>query len=180
MIRVGNLNRCALRSAKVAFRNIPVHSITYNRTPVVSNACAWPIKKQANHFRYYSVLSQSPEAKIYDYKRIKEITSNPSAHPDKLIIDVREPVEFEDGHIPNAINIPFKSSPGALDLSDEDFKENFGFDKPSSDKELIFYCLAGVRSAAAEELANTFGYQKRGNYVGSYEDWASNENKKSK
>lgn len=180
MIRVGNLNRCALRGVRVAFRNIPVPSITYSRTPIVSNTCAWPIKKQASQLRYYSVLSQSPEAKVYDYKSIKEIASNPSAHPDKLIIDVREPVEFEDGHIPNAINIPFKSSPGALDLSDEDFKENFGFDKPSRDKELIFYCLAGVRSTAAEELANTFGYKKRGNYVGSFEDWASHENKNSK
>ncbi|CUM55800.1 unnamed protein product [Debaryomyces tyrocola] len=129
--------------------------------------------------RLYSVLSTSPEAKLYNYENVKEIVKNPSAHPNSLIVDVREPVEYEDGHIPNAINIPFKSSPGALDLSPEEFNDNFGFDKPSKDKELIFYCLAGVRSTAAEELADTFGYKKRGNYVGSYEDWAAKENAKS-
>lgn len=132
-----------------------------------------------NQSRLYSVLSSSPEAKLYKYESIKDIVSNPSAHPNSVIVDVREPVEYKDGHIPNAINIPFKSSPGALDLTPEEFSDNFGFDKPSKDKELIFYCLAGVRSSAAEELANTFGYKKRGNYMGSYEDWAAKENAKS-
>ncbi|RCK63442.1 Thiosulfate sulfurtransferase RDL2, mitochondrial [Candida viswanathii] len=127
--------------------------------------------------RFYSVLSDSPEAKIYKYNDIKEVLSHPENHQDSVLVDVREPNEFGDGHIPGAINIPFKSSPGALDLSEDDFQENFGFPKPSTDKELIFYCLGGVRSTAAEELANTFGYKKRGNYVGSWEDWIANENK---
>ncbi|KAI5954444.1 RDL2 [Candida jiufengensis] len=127
--------------------------------------------------RSYSVLTESPEAKIYKYEDVKKITQNPEAYPDSILIDVREPVEFSDGHIPGAINIPFKSSPGALDLNDDDFQENFGFSKPEEDKELVFYCLGGVRSTAAEELASTFGYKKRGNYLGSYEDWQSHENK---
>ncbi|EER32713.1 conserved hypothetical protein [Candida tropicalis MYA-3404] len=127
--------------------------------------------------RFYSVLTEAPEAKLYKYKDIKEVITHPENHPDSIIVDVREPNEFGDGHIPGAINIPFKSSPGALDLPEEDFQENFGFPKPSTDKELIFYCLGGVRSTAAEELANTFGYKKRGNYVGSWEDWIANENK---
>lgn len=118
------------------------------------------------------------EAKLYNYDNIKAVALNPAQFPETVIVDVREPVEFQDGHIPSAINIPFKSSPGALDLSPEDFQENFGFDKPAKDKELIFYCLGGVRSSAAEDLANTFGYPKRGNYIGSWEDWVSNENKK--
>lgn len=63
----------------------------------------------------YSVLSSSPEAKLYKYEDIKKLAVAPQ--PDTLLIDVREPVEFNDGHIPGAINIPFKSSPGALDLS---------------------------------------------------------------
>ncbi|CAK7902583.1 thiosulfate sulfurtransferase Rdl2p, mitochondrial [[Candida] anglica] len=126
--------------------------------------------------RSYSVLSEEPEAVTYKYDGIKNLASNPEAHPNTVLVDVREPVEFNDGHIPNAINIPFTSSPGALSLDPEDFSEQFGFEKPSTDKELVFYCLAGVRSSAAEDLARTFGYKNRGNYLGSYEDWVTHEN----
>ncbi|EGV62353.1 Rhodanese-domain-containing protein [Yamadazyma tenuis ATCC 10573] len=126
--------------------------------------------------RFYSVISEECKAKLYNYPQIKKLTQAPN--PDSIIVDVREPVEYEEGHIPGAINIPFKSSPGALGLNAEEFEENFGFKKPDADKELIFYCLAGIRSTAAEDLAKTFGYKKRGNYVGSYEDWVANEIKK--
>lgn len=121
------------------------------------------------------MLSQS-EAKIYKYEDIKELVQNPSKHPNAVIVDVREPIEFQEGHIPGAINLPFKSSPGALDLSEEDFEDVFGIPKPDKTKELVFYCLGGVRSSAAEDLASSFGFLKRGNYIGSWEDWVSREN----
>lgn len=126
-------------------------------------------------FRQYSVLSQC-DAKLYKYEDIKNLLDLKSAN--SVLIDVREPVEFQEGHIPGAFNVPFKSSPGALDLTAEEFEESFGFEKPAKDAELVFYCLGGVRSTAAEELANTFGYTKRGNYVGSWEDWVAQENAK--
>ncbi|KAI5958881.1 hypothetical protein KGF57_002315 [Candida theae] len=152
------------------FRHFTVPSVFNATKPVICNS----IKTS---FRTYSVLTESPEAKVYKYDDVKEIATNPSKHPDSVLVDVREPVEYDDGHIPGAINVPFKSSPGALDLSEDDFLDNFGFEKPEKNKELVFYCLGGVRSTAAEELANTFGYKKRGNYVGSYEDWVAHENK---
>ncbi len=98
-----------------------------------------------------------------------------SEHPGVVLVDVREPEEYKQGTIPTAVNIPFKSSPGALDLDPEIFEETFGFPKPSLEDELIFFCLAGVRSSASENLAATFGYKKRGNYLGSYGDWAGKE-----
>lgn len=125
--------------------------------------------------RTYSVLSQCG-AKLYNYNDVKKIASKPEEFPNTVLVDVREPVEFQEGHIPGALNVPFKSSPGAFDLPEEDFEESFGFSKPAKNKELVFYCLGGVRSTAAEELANSFGYSKRGNYVGSWEDWISQEN----
>ncbi|KAK6459954.1 Rhodanese-like domain-containing protein [Scheffersomyces coipomensis] len=130
----------------------------------------------SNNLRFYSIITNDPSAKLYQYEDIKAIATNPETFKDSVLIDVREPFEFNDGHIPGALNIPFKSSPGALDLSVDEFQDNFGFDKPSQDKELVFYCLGGVRSTAAEELACTFGYKKRGNYVGSWEDWIAHEN----
>lgn len=124
-------------------------------------------------FRSYSVLTPEPKADLWKYDAVKALTKTPS--DDTIIIDVREKTEYEDGHIPGALNIPFKTSPGALALKPEDFQDAFGFSKPSKDKKLIFYCLGGVRSTIAEELAGSFGYLKRGNYVGSYEDWVAHE-----
>lgn len=129
--------------------------------------------------RMYSVISEDHKAKVYEYKDVKKVVSEKDKYPNTIVVDVREPLEYKEGSIPGAVNVPFKSSPGALGMSPEEFEDNFGFEKPSKDKELIFYCLAGVRSTAAEELANTFGYKHRGNYVGSYEDWVSHENQRS-
>lgn len=159
-LHYGSINRISTTTM-----SMPVRSMVRSTTPLVRS------------FRSYSVITDECKAKIYDYNEIKKLSSNPSS--DFMLVDVREPIEFEQGHIPGAINVPFKSNPGALGLSEEDFEENFGFTKPDPSKELIFYCLGGVRSTAAEDLAKTFGYTKRGNYIGSYEDWITHEIKKS-
>ncbi|CAX40216.1 thiosulfate sulfurtransferase, mitochondrial precursor, putative [Candida dubliniensis CD36] len=156
--------------SSITFRSIPRSFHNATKSSLFNGLKATP--------RFYSVLTESPEAKVYKYDDVKDVAVHPEKHPDSILVDVREPTEFGDGHIPGALNIPFKSSPGALDLPEEEFQEHFGFSKPSTDKELIFYCLGGVRSTAAEELANTFGYKKRGNYLGSWEDWVQHENKK--
>lgn len=119
--------------------------------------------------RYYSPITQDPPCVLKEYEDVKKLVETPN--PNVVIVDVREPAEYAEGHIPTAINIPFKSSPGALGLDAEEFQDVFGFEKPETDKNVLFYCLAGVRSSAAEGLAATFGYQKRANYKGSYEDW---------
>jgi rhodanese-related sulfurtransferase len=109
--------------------------------------------------RHYSPITQDQAAKPYEYKDIKKLASQ-SEHAGIVLVDVREPDEYAAGHIPTAINIPFNSSPGALGLEPEEFQDAFGFAKPKPDEELVFYCLAGVRSTAAEQLAATFGYEK--------------------
>lgn len=154
---------------------------SYNRSvsgSVSTNAHAMATSTtiSANGFRrFLSVITTSPEAKFYDYDGVKAIATEKELDPKIVLVDVREPSEFAEGHIPHAVNIPYKSLPGALDLSPEEFEEHFGFEKPGLDKELVFYCLGGVRSTAAEELASNFGYKKRGNYVGSWEDWIAHE-----
>jgi len=84
---------------------------------------------------------------------------------------VREPNEFKTGAIPTAINLPIVSAPEALSLPVDEFEDRFGFAKPSVEKELVFYCKAGVRSSAAAQLALQNGYGKVGEYRGSWLDW---------
>lgn len=52
--------------------------------------------------------------------------------------------------------------------------DRFGFDKPPMDKEVVFYCKAGVRSSAAAQLAQQQGYQNIAEYRGSWLDWEKN------
>ncbi|KAF4959192.1 hypothetical protein FGADI_1836 [Fusarium gaditjirri] len=91
---------------------------------------------------------------------------------DVVLIDVREPVElFETGKIPGAINIPITSAAQSFHISEEDFEDMYGFQRPAKNKELVFYCKAGVRARAAAQLAHHAGWNKIGDYAGSWLDW---------
>lgn len=126
-------------------------------------------------------------SKTYSFDQMKQYTESPSS--DRVIIgrlhsstntlssaytilpDVREPAEYEEGYIPTAINIPIKSQPDAMLLPEDEFEDRFGFSKPEMDKEVVFYCKAGVRSSAAAQLAAQHGYKNVAEYRGSWMDW---------
>ena len=59
---------------------------------------------------------------------------------DFLLVDVRQPMEYEIAHIPGAVLIPLGEVERRL------------FELPS-DRDLVFYCRSGGRSAAAASLA---------------------------
>lgn len=137
-------------------------------------ATAWQPVQLRSNIRFYggSRVLDTPAAEVL-YKQVKDLSSHPSS--DVVIVDVREPNEYDAGHIPNAVNIPFKTMPGALGLDPADFESTLGFPKPDLDKTLLFYCQGGVRSTGSEQLASTFGYNNRINYKGSYDDWLKHE-----
>ena len=78
---------------------------------------------------------------------------------DVQVIDVREPSEFESGHIERAINIPLET------LRDDPEK----FLIPG--KPVLFICKKGVRSLAAAKLAERFGYERVYNLDGGMLEW---------
>lgn len=57
-----------------------------------------------------------------------------------LLVDVRQPFEYEEGHIPGAHFLPLMKLEANL----------YGL---PSDRSLVFYCRSGARSAAAASLA---------------------------
>lgn len=93
---------------------------------------------------------------------------------------MREPSEVAEFALPSAINLPLKTAPGALSLSEEEFQNVFHIAKPSTDKELIFFCAAGIRAQAAEELARSYGYENTGVWPGSINEWLEKTGVKSK
>ncbi len=73
----------------------------------------------------------------------------------RMIIDVREPLEFMFGHVSGAINIPpAKIMAGAKELKDV-----------PKDTELILYCMSGSRSSAAINVLKQMGYTNLTNGV---------------
>lgn len=66
----------------------------------------------------------------------------------KLIIDVREPQEYADGHVAGAINLPPSKLMG-------DLPELVNVAK---DTEIILYCRSGSRSNVAVQILKSKGY----------------------
>lgn len=64
-----------------------------------------------------------------------------------LVVDVRNPDEFNSAHLPRAVNIPLGQ------LSDELVRR-----VPDRQKILLLHCLSGTRSAMAKRQVTALGY----------------------
>lgn len=77
-----------------------------------------------------------------------------------VVVDVRTPAEFKDGHIAGAININF-------------FGPRFEEDilKLPKDQDIILYCKSGRRSEAAAEFLAKSGYPRAFTMAGGLTGW---------
>ncbi|EXJ70961.1 uncharacterized protein A1O5_05954 [Cladophialophora psammophila CBS 110553] len=119
-----------------------------------------------------STSAPEPQSRLYTFTDMQFVASSPD--PNRIIIDVREPSELKStGKIPGSRNLPIKSAADGFFLGPEEFEERFGWEKPSQDDEVIFYCKAGVRSQAAARLAGQADFGgKIGEFPGSWSEWA--------
>ncbi|KAH0608569.1 uncharacterized protein H6S33_001703 [Morchella sextelata] len=158
------IRRCLAASRSIA---IPSRIVTHTSLRPSLQIQPKIIQVSWGTIRHHS--TPAPESKVYGYDHIKSFSAKPSAN--RLLVDVREPNEFRNGAIPTAINVPIATAPEAWSLPEDEFEDRFGFPKPQADIELVFYCKAGVRSSAAAQLALQNGYEKVGEYRGSWLDW---------
>jgi len=87
---------------------------------------------------------------------ITELT--PQDVENAVLVDVRTPEEYAEGHLPNAINI---------DWYDENFMDEFkDIDR---NKTIYVYCKKGGRSASAAEMLNSSGYKNVIDLLGGYD-----------
>jgi len=152
-------------------RAISPHSST--RTFSHSSICADTNPKTSSGASDAATNPSPPDITPYTYSEIQALSSNRSAS--RILIDVREPAELRaSGRIPGAQSLPINSNPDGLFLPADEFEDRFGFPKPGSGSELVFYCKAGVRSRAAARVAQMAGWERVGEYGGSFVDWEGN------
>lgn len=80
---------------------------------------------------------------------------------ENLVIDVREPVEYKQGFITGAQNIPLSQ-----------LKTRMG--ELSKDKAIYLYCQSGMRSKQAAKLLSKHGYSQLTHLQGGISAWRGN------
>ena len=94
----------------------------------------------------------------YGNVTVEEARKLIAQNPTLKIVDVRLDTEFNESHIPGAINVCVCDPDNLLrDLSPND--------------EILVYCRSGLRSSAALEFLNEHGYSKVYNMVGGIVAW---------
>ena len=79
-------------------------------------------------------------------------------NPDLFILDVRQPGEYEEGHIAGASLIPMASLPDKMDSLDKD-------------ADTLVYCAIGGRSRVAAQMLAGNGFKKIYNLTGGFKAW---------
>lgn len=96
--------------------------------------------------------------------RIREIDTDTAeaaiAEPNTVVLDVREPDEYEQGALPNVVHIPR----GHL----ESQIENRITDR---DAQVVVYCAGGTRSAFAADTLQQLGYTNVASVIGGFNKW---------
>lgn len=95
-----------------------------------------------------SLITQAqvePQSSILNAPTFKDSISQKKVQ----LIDVRTPQEYQEGHIPEAVNIDF-------------FSENFAKDFQKFDKKqpIYIYCKSGNRSGKAAKKLSELGFEK--------------------
>lgn len=96
------------------------------------------------------------DVKEFDREAVKQGVANGSI----LLVDVREPHEYDAGHIPGAVSMPLSVfDPASL---------------PSlPGKSVVFSCNSGMRTLIAIERSKAAGFDFDAHYRGSFKDWVA-------
>ena len=89
-------------------------------------------------------------------EELKELLKKKESEP--IIIDVREPVEYEEAHIPGLPLIPMQTIPTMIDQLDKD-------------SSYLFVCRSGNRSQNVALYMQQQGFKNVRNYAGGMLGW---------
>ena len=78
-----------------------------------------------------------------------------------VFLDVREPNEWNLGHVPGAVHIPRGQMEGKVEASVD------------RDRRVVIYCAGGSRSALAADTLQNMGYQNVMSMRDGFKGWAN-------
>lgn len=78
-----------------------------------------------------------------------------------LVLDVRTPAEYAEGHLPGAVNIPHT-----------ELGARIGELEDARDRDIVVYCRSGGRSAQALETLGKSGFKRILHLKGDYARWS--------
>ena len=93
------------------------------------------------------IIAEKGEKAMYKQITAEEAKKIMDSRDDHIILDAREQDEFDEGHIPNAILIPYTE----IENQAEEMI-------PDKDKLILVYCRSGRRSKIAAECLSELGY----------------------
>ena len=100
------------------------------------------VKKKENRGKYKMITAQEA----------KKMMDSGSA---SVIVDVRQPDEYKNGHVEGAINIPLDRIERTGEKKLKDKNEN-----------ILVYCHSGMRSRQASSILTNMGYENIFNFGG--------------
>jgi len=107
------------------------------------------------------IESQKAETAIHlTPQEAHDLIQTNRTNPHLIILDVRTPREFSQGHLENAINIDFHAETFRQDINQLD-----------REKAYLIYCRWGVRSDLALRLMQEMGFQPVYNLLGGTARW---------
>lgn len=109
---------------------------------------------------WFSLAAETP---IVSQDELIEMARK-SSTSDMLILDVRSPEEFAEGHIKNAVNI-----------SHGEMSRNFMTILEFQDKPVVVYCRSGRRASIAETILRDKGFTKVMHLEGDMNEWVDAE-----
>jgi len=96
--------------------------------------------------------------------RIREVDVDGAARAvtarEAVLVDVREPDEFRQGHVPGAVNIPRGVAEMGVPQA-----------VPDRSARIILYCAGGNRSALAADNLRQMGYEGVESLAGGFQGW---------
>lgn len=93
------------------------------------------------------IVSEKGEEAMYEQITAEEAKKIMDSGEEHIILDTREQDEFDEGHIPGAILIPYTE----IENKAEEML-------PDKDKLILVYCRSGRRSKIAAESLSKLGY----------------------